>query len=109
MVKSHSQAGYEILKEIDFGYPIADIILQHHERLDGSGYPLGLGREKIMLEAKIIIVSDVVEAMMSHRPYRPALGLEVAMQEITSKKGIYYDESVSDACIDLFYKEGFTF
>jgi len=102
LIKDHSQVGYDILKSIDFSYPIAQIILQHHERLNGSGYPNNLKDDKILLEAKIIGVVDVVEAMSSHRPYRPALGIDAALEEITQKKGILYDPEVVDACIKLF-------
>jgi PAS domain S-box-containing protein/putative nucleotidyltransferase with HDIG domain len=102
LIKDHSQTGHDILKSIDFSYPIAQIILQHHERLNGSGYPNNLKDDKILLEAKIIGVVDVVEAMSSHRPYRPALGIDAALEEITQKKGILYDPEVVDACIKLF-------
>lgn len=97
LIKSHSTIGYDILKVIDFPFPLADIVHQHHERIDGSGYPLGLHNEDILLEAKIIAVADVVEAMASHRPYRPALGIDVAIKEVVSKRGIHYDENVVDA------------
>ncbi|MBC7320059.1 PAS domain S-box protein [bacterium] len=106
IVKTHPTSGFEILKDIDFPWPIAKIILQHHERLDGSGYPLGLRGENILLEARIIAVADVIEAMTSHRPYRPALNLEDALGEIEKNKGILYDARVVDACIEIF-KEGF--
>jgi len=109
LVKTHAQAGYEILKDIEFSWPIAQIVLQHHERLDGSGYPFGLKDKKILLEAKIIGVADVVEAMASHRPYRPALGIEKALEEISQKKGILYSPEVSDICIKLFTEKGFEF
>jgi putative two-component system response regulator len=109
LVKTHAQAGYEILKDIEFSWPIAQIVLQHHERLDGSGYPLGLKDKKILLEAKIIGVADVVEAMASHRPYRPGLGIEKALEEISQKKGILYSPEVSDICIKLFTEKGFKF
>jgi putative two-component system response regulator len=109
LVKTHAQAGYEILKDIEFSWPIAQIVLQHHERLDGSGYPLGLKDKKILLEAKIIGVADVVEAMASHRPYRPGLGIEKALEEISQKKGTLYSTEVSDICIKLFTEKGFKF
>lgn len=99
LVKDHPQAGYEILKNVEFPWPIAEIILQHHERLDGSGYPQGLAGEQIRLEARILAVADVVEAMSSHRPYRPALGIDEALEEIRQNKGITYDAEVVDACI----------
>ena len=105
IIKTHSKAGYDILKKIKFPYPIADIVHQHHERMDGSGYPLGLSGERILLEARIIAVADVVEAMSSHRPYRPALGIDKALEEISKKKGILYDSTVADACLRLFSKK----
>ncbi len=108
LIKSHPLVGYEILKDIEFPWPISDIVLQHHERLDGSGYPRGLKNGDILLEARIIAVADVVEAMASHRPYRPALGVEVALEEIKKGKGILYDPQVVEACIEVF-KEGFSF
>ncbi len=109
VIKAHPQTGYEILKEIEFPWPIADIVLQHHERLDGSGYPLGLKNDEITLEARILAVADVVEAMASHRPYRPALGIDEALKEINEKKGILYDPDVVNACIKLFKEKGFNF
>lgn len=102
MIKEHSQNGFEILKTIDFPWPIAQIVLQHHERLDGSGYPQGLHGEQILLEAKILAVADVVESMMSHRPYRPALGIQVALDEIVQHRGTLYDPQVVDVCVLLF-------
>ncbi len=107
LIKQHPQTGYEILKGIDFNWPVADIVLQHHERLDGSGYPYNLQKDEILLEARIIGVADVIEAMASHRPYRPALGLDDAFEEITTNRGISYDADVVDASIDLFTKKGF--
>lgn len=109
IIKYHCQAGYEITKEIDFPWPISQIILQHHERLDGSGYPQGLQGDDILLEARVLAVADVVEAMCSHRPYRAALGEEAALNEIMKYKGILYDNEVVDACIELFAKEDFSF
>lgn len=108
LIKDHPQTGYEILKGIEFSWPIAQIVLQHHERINGSGYPLGLSNEKILLEAKILCVSDVVEAMSSHRPYRPALGIDTALEEISRNKGILYEPDVADACLMLFKEKGFT-
>ena len=102
MIKTHPHIGYNILKTIEFSYPVAQIVLEHHERMDGSGYPLGLSGERIHLEARIIAVADVVEAMSSHRPYRPALGIDKALEEISQKKGILYDSTVVDACLRLF-------
>ena len=109
LIKSHSQVGYDILKGIDFSYPVAEIVLQHHERLDGSGYPNNLKGDKILLEAKIIGVADVVEAMSSHRPYRPALGIDVVLEEISQNRGILYEPKVVDACLKLFKEKGFKF
>ncbi len=109
LVKSHAQAGYEIVKEIQFPWPVAEVILQHHERMDGSGYPQGLTGPDIILEARILAVADVVEAMASHRPYRPALGIEKALEEIAQKKGVLYDPEVVDACLRLFNEKGFQF
>jgi PAS domain S-box-containing protein len=108
MVRSHSQFGFDILKTIDFPWPIAKAVLQHHERIDGSGYPLGLKGDQICLEAKILAVSDVVESMCSHRPYRPKLGVKKALAEITSGRGTLYDPAVADACAKLF-EDGFKF
>ena len=109
LIKNHSQTGYDILKSIDFPYPVAKIVLQHHERLNGSGYPNSLKGDEILLEAKIIGVADVVEAMSSHRPYRPALGIDKALEEITQNKGILYDPEVVDVCLKLFKEKGFKF
>jgi len=102
----HSQVGYDILKDIEFPWPIAQIVLQHHESMDGSGYPSGLSKEAILLEARIITVADVVEAMASHRPYRAAIGLDGALEEISRNSGILYDADVVDACIRLFREKG---
>ena len=102
MIKNHPRAAYEILKNIKFAWPVAQIVLQHHERLDGSGYPSGLSGDQILLETRILSVADVVEAMASHRPYRPALGIDKALEEITINKGILYDTEVVDACCRLF-------
>jgi len=109
LVKGHSQIGYDILKSIDFSYPVANIVLQHHERLNGSGYPNGLRADKILLEARILGVADVVEAMSTHRPYRPALGTDKALEEISQNRGILYDPEVVDACLELFKEKGFKF
>jgi len=102
LVKTHPQAGYNLLKDIDFPWPVAEIVLQHHERLDGSGYPQGLKGKEILQEARIIAVADVVEAMASGRPYRKALGIEAALKEIKSGRGTLYDEEAVDACLALF-------
>lgn len=102
MIQLHPQAGYDILKSIEFPWPIAETILQHHERLDGSGYPRNLSGEDILPEARILAVADVIEAMASHRPYRPALGITKALAEISKKSGILYDANVVTACLRLF-------
>jgi len=107
LIKSHPDVGYEILKNIEFPWPIAHIVLQHHERIDGSGYPSGLSGNQILMEAKILGVADVVEAMASHRPYRPALGIDVALQEISKNSGLLYDPDVADACLTIFRQKGF--
>jgi PAS domain S-box-containing protein len=109
LIKNHPQAGYDILKNIDFPWAIADIILQHHERIDGTGYPKGLIDKDISLEAKILMVADVIEAMASHRPYRAAFGLERALGEIKQNSGILYDPIVVDSCVELFEKDKFCF
>jgi len=109
LIKTHPQIGYEILQGIDFPWPVADIVWQHHERINGSGYPFKLPGEKIMLEAKILAVADVVEAMSSHRPYRPALGLQKALEEISHNKGVLYDSEIVDVCLKLFADKKFKF
>lgn len=101
LIKTHPQVGYEILKTVDFSWPVADIVLQHHERLDGSGYPKGLKGNEILYEAKILGVADVVEAMSSHRPYRPAFQLDLALDEIVHQKGVLYDPQIVDICIKV--------
>jgi putative nucleotidyltransferase with HDIG domain/PAS domain S-box-containing protein len=103
MIETHPVTGYDIVKEIDFPYPIAKIILQHHEKINGSGYPGGLKGDNIMLEAKIIAVSDVIEAISSHRPYREARTLRESFDEISNNKGIFYDPDVVDSCIKIFF------
>ena len=105
IIKKHSREGYEILQGIQFPWPIADIVLQHHERIDGSGYPNGLSGDRILLEAKIIAVADVVEAMATNRPYRPMLGMEKALEEIQSKKGTFFDPAIVDACVNIIRRE----
>jgi HD-GYP domain-containing protein (c-di-GMP phosphodiesterase class II) len=109
MIQTHSQVGYDILNKIDFGYPLATIILQHHERLDGSGYPNGLKDKNILFEAKVLAVADTVEAMANHRPYRPAFGIDRALEEIEANKGTLYDSSIADACIKIFKRKRFKF
>lgn len=107
LMKTHSQAGYDIVKGIAFPWPIADIILQHHERINGTGYPQGLKGDEILLEAKIMSVADVVEAMGSHRPYRPALGVDIALEEIVKNRGSGFDPAAVDACVKLFREKGY--
>ncbi len=108
-IKMHAQAGYEILKAIDFPWPIAQMIRQHHERMDGSGYPLGLKGEDILIEARIIAVADVVEAITFERPYRAAFGLNIALNELKKNRGRLYDEKVVDACLKIFEENKFVF
>ncbi len=107
LIQSHSQVGYDILKDIEFPWPVADIAHQHHERMDGSGYPQGLKGDEISLEARIVAVADVVEAMASHRPYRPGLGIDKALDEIMKNRGNFYDPLVVDACLRLFKEKGY--
>jgi putative nucleotidyltransferase with HDIG domain len=109
LIKTHPQIGYDILKSVDWPWPVAEIVLQHHERMDGSGYPAGLVGDRILIEAKIICVADVVEAMASHRPYRPALGVEKALEEISKMRGKLYDPAVVDCCLKIFREKGFFF
>ncbi len=109
LIKLHPRHGYEIIEKIQFDEPIEDIILQHHERLDGSGYPQGLEGKQILDKAKILAVADVVEAMTSHRPYRPAFEIDTALEEINKNRDKLYDLRVVDACNSLFKEKGFTF
>ncbi|MDD5035851.1 MAG: HD-GYP domain-containing protein, partial [Methylococcaceae bacterium] len=109
IVHGHSRAGYEILKNVEFPWPVAQAVLQHHERLDGSGYPNGLKDGEIILEARILMVADVVEAIASHRPYRAALGTEAALSEIAANRGKLYDAEVVDICLRLFVEQAFEF
>ena len=109
LIQVHSQTAYDILKDVGLPYPIAEIVLQHHERLDGSGYPQGLKNGQILLEARIISVADVIEAIASHRPYRPGFGIDVALEEIEKNKGVFYDAGVVEACLKLFREKRFTF
>jgi PAS domain S-box-containing protein/putative nucleotidyltransferase with HDIG domain len=109
LIKTHAQGGYDIVKSMDFPCSIANTVLQHHERLDGSGYPKGLKGEDTLLEAKILAVADVIEAMASHRPYRPALGIDIALEEISKNRGKLYDPDVVDACLELFNSGRFVF
>jgi len=108
IIKTHPQIGYDILNPVEFPWPIAMIVLQHHEKIDGSGYPKGIFGKDILIEARILTVADVVEAMASHRPYRAALGIEKALAEIQKNRGILYDEQVVDACIKIFKKKQFS-
>jgi PAS domain S-box-containing protein len=107
LVREHVRLGYDILKDVESPWPLAEIVLQHHERMNGSGYPRGLKAEEILIEARILAVADVVEAMASHRPYRPALGLEAALEEIEKNRGSLYDGDAADACLTLFREEGY--
>jgi PAS domain S-box-containing protein/putative nucleotidyltransferase with HDIG domain len=108
LIKAHSPVGYDILKDMEFPWPIAQIIYQHHERLDGSGYPQGIKGDDILLEAKVLALADVVEAMSSHRPYRPTLGLEKALDEIRQNRGMIYDADAVDACFRLFQDKSYS-
>ena len=107
LVKGHAQAGYDVLAHVDFPWPMAEVVLQHHERLDGTGYPRGLKGEEIIIEARILAVADVVESMSSHRPYRAALGIDKALDEIKHGRGVAYDATVVDACLKLFNEKGY--
>ncbi len=108
IIKQHPITGYDILKSINFPWPIAQIVLQHHERLDGGGYPHGLRNGEILLEARILAVADVVESMVSHRPYRAGLGMNAALEEIALNRGMKYDLSVVAACLKLFREDGYS-
>jgi PAS domain S-box-containing protein len=107
LIKTHSQSGYDILKDIDFPWPVARIVLEHHERMNGSGYPNGLTGDNLLMESRILSVADVVESMGSHRPYRPSLGIEAALEEIEKNRGTLYDNTVADACLRLFREKGY--
>jgi len=109
LIKTHSQSGYNILKDIDFPSPVARMVLEHHERMNGSGYPNGLTGDHILMESRILSVADVVESVDSHRPYRPTLGIKAALEEIENNKGTLYDNAVADACLRLFRDNGFQF
>ncbi len=108
LIKEHPQASYDVLKKVEFPWPVAEIALQHHERIDGSGYPQGLKGDAILLEARILAVADTVEAMSSHRPYRPGLGIDKSLAEIERGRGTVYDANVADACLRLFREKGYT-
>jgi len=107
LIKEHSRSGYEMLKDVESPWPLAEIIYQHHERMDGSGYPRNLKGDDILMGARILAVCDVVESMASHRPYRPALGLNAALEEISRNRGVLYDPEVVDACLKLFQEKGY--
>lgn len=107
LIKAHPGTGSEILKTVEFPWPLAKIVLEHHERMDGSGYPLGLSGDAIRMEARILAVADTIEAMASHRPYRPALGIETSLAEIAEKRGTLYDADVVNACVRLFREKGY--
>ncbi|MBU1149852.1 MAG: PAS domain S-box protein, partial [Proteobacteria bacterium] len=107
LIKEHARHGYEILKDVESPWPLADIVYQHHERINGSGYPRGLKGEEILIEARILAVADVVEAMASHRPYRPALGMGAALEEIEKNRGILYDPAAVETCLRLIREKGF--
>ena len=107
LIKEHSRSGYEMLKNVESPWPLAEIVYQHHERMNGSGYPRNLKGDEILMESRILAVADVVEAMASHRPYRPTLGIEAALEEIEKNKGILYDNAVADACLRLFREKGY--
>jgi len=107
LIKTHVSASYEIIRQVNFPWPVAEIIWQHHERMDGSGYPRGLKNENILLESRILMVADVVEAIASHRPYRPALGLDKALLEIKCGAGTLYDQTIVDTCLRLFEERGY--
>lgn len=107
LIKEHSRRGYEMLKDVESHWPLAQIVYQHHERMDGSGYPRNLKGGEILMEALIMAVADVVESMASHRPYRPTLGIDAALGEIEKNKGILYDHTVADTCLRLFREKGY--
>jgi HD-GYP domain-containing protein (c-di-GMP phosphodiesterase class II) len=107
LIKEHARKGYEMLKDVESPWPLAEIVHQHHERMDGSGYPRNLKGDDILIEARILTVADVVEAMASHRPYRPGLGIDAALNEIEKNRGTLYDGAVADACLRLFREKGF--
>jgi putative nucleotidyltransferase with HDIG domain len=109
IIKTHPELGYDILKDIEFPWPVAQIVHQHHEKMNGTGYPSGLAGDDILVEARIMCVADVIEAMAFHRPYRPAFGVQDALDEIERNRGILYDPEVVDACLRLFHKKGFEF
>ena len=107
LIKEHARSGYEMLKDVESPWPLAEIVYQHHERMNGSGYPRNLKGDEILMESRILAVADVVEAMASHRPYRPTLGIEAALEEIEKNKGILYDDTVADTCLKLFREKSY--
>jgi len=109
LIKHHVQAGYDILKDIEFSWPVARMVLEHHEKMNGSGYPQGLSGDRLLIESRIIAVADVVEAIASHRPYRPGFGIDKALDEIAQNRITLYDGDVADACLKLFREKGFCF
>ena len=109
LIKVHSQSGYEMMKNVESPWLLAQIVYQHHERMNGSGYPRNLKGDEILMEARIMAVADVVEAMASHRPYRPTLGIKAALEEIEKNKGILYDNTVANTCLKLFREKGYQF
>jgi len=109
LIQTHPQVGYDVLKNVEFAWPVAQIVLEHHERMNGSGFPMGLSGDDILIEARILAVADVVEAMSSHRPYRPSHGINKAMEEVSQNKGELYDPKAVDVCIELFWKKNFQF
>lgn len=106
-IKTHVQAGVDFLSRVDFPWPVARMVMEHHERMDGSGYPNGLTGEKLLLESRILVVADVVDAIASHRPYRPAFGIESALYDITGDRGTLYDKDAVDACLVIFNEKGY--
>ncbi len=109
LIQIHPQISYDIIKTVEFPGHVAEIVVQHHERMDGSGYPNGLQGDELLLESRILAVADVVEAMVSHRPYRPGLGLDKALEEINTNKGVRYDSEAVEACVNLFIMKDFRF
>ena len=109
LIQSHPQAAFDILETVVFPWPIAQIVLQHHERVDGTGYPNGIAKDDILIEARILAVADTVEAMASHRPYRPALGIDLALEEIEKNRGTKFQPEIVDACLTLFRSGEFVF
>ena len=107
LIRGHAEAGYIVLRDIEFPWPVARVVHEHHERMDGSGYPQGLTGDQLLLESRVLAVADVVESMAAHRPYRPALGVDAALAEIRQNRGVLYDPDVADACCRLFEERGY--